>query len=221
MAVVEATSFSAALGPHSADLNFWRVRIWLESPAPFQFPPFPGSLVRSVFGSALRRISCTTGMPTCAGCEHTQTCPYGYAFETPLEGEARPASPFAPHPFVLAPEVEPGTRLAAGCAFPLDLTLVGRGRIYLAPMVEAVREMGKTGLGPQRQRFNLKQVEDISPDGTRVILGQGARFFSAEPTLWTLADLAVPGVRSLTLTAVSPLRLLTQGEPLKSLDLAM
>jgi hypothetical protein len=210
VALVDAGSFCAPLGPHSADLSFWRVRIWLDSPAPFQFPAFPGSLIRSVFGSALRRISCTTGMPTCAGCEHTRTCPYGYAFETPQSASEQPGSPFAPHPFVLALDVEPGARLGAGEAFPLELTLVGRGRVYLAPMVEAVKEMGKMGLGPKRQRFFLSHIDDIHPDGPRVILGKEARFFSAEPTLWSVA-----------LTTVSPLRLLSQGEPLKSLDLGV
>jgi hypothetical protein len=204
-------TFASALGPRSGEFVFWRVRLNLEGRV--ELPEFAGSLVRGALGLALRQVSCTTGAPTCTGCPEIPVCPYGYAFETPLPAgdSAQALGPFVPHPFALALE-HPQDALA------LELTLVGRGRRYLASFVEAVRWLARRGLGHDRAKLALASVEDLAPAGPRTIL-TASGLFTSEPTDWHLTDLARPVPGAVALVTRSPLRLLAKGEPAEELDL--
>lgn len=210
------SDFEGALGAKTASFVFWRVRLNLASEGRLELPEFAGSLVRGALGAALRQVSCTTGAPVCGGCPELPVCPYGYAFETPSSahdaGPGGPApGPFVPHPFALALDA-PG-RLAPGDRLALELTLVGRGRRYLASFVEAVRWLARRGLGRDRVRLALESAEDLSPAGEREILTRDSGLFTAEPADWALTDLARPVPGAVAIVTRSPLRLLAKGEP--------
>lgn len=214
------TPFAEALGPQTAALVVWRVRLELTARDPITFPAFAGSLVRGAFGRALRQVSCTTGAPTCAGCPEIPVCPYGYGFETPVpESAPDAAGPFVPHPFVLA--LDAAEKLAPGDRFHVDFTLIGSGRFQLASFVEAFRWLSRRGFKDGAARFNLTRVHDVAPLGPRPILVPEHPLFLAEPTDWSLAMLSAPPPGPLTLTTVSPLRLLGRGAPLTELDLPL
>lgn len=216
-----ANPLASALGPDTAALVIWRVRLKLAARDPLELPAFAGSLVRGALGAALRQVSCTTGEPTCTGCPEIPICPYGYGFETPLPADSpdHGAGPFVPHPFVLS--LDAPARLAPGDPFTIELALIGRGRFHLASFVEALRWLSRRGLSSRRGRFAIERVEDISPRGPRAILLPEQAAFLAEPTDWTLADLARPAAGTLTLTTLSPMRLLARGEPVAELDLSL
>lgn len=219
--VETANAFASALGPDTAALVIWRVRLRLTARDPLELPAFAGSLVRGALGMALRQVSCTTGEPTCTGCPEIPVCPYGYGFETPLPADApdRALGPFVPHPFVLS--LDAPARLVPGDPFAIDLALIGRGRFHLASFVEAVRWLARRGLSARRGRFGIERVDDISPAGPRAILLPEQPVFLAEPTDWTLASLVQPAPGAVTLRTLSPLRLLARGEPVGELDLAL
>ncbi|MBI4859007.1 MAG: CRISPR system precrRNA processing endoribonuclease RAMP protein Cas6 [Candidatus Riflebacteria bacterium] len=208
------------LGPSTPKLSFWRVRCWLRAEEPLALPGFPGSLIRGALGKALREISCSTGGSTCVGCAESGVCAYGHAFETPVSLAGSPG-PFAPHPFVLGLDLPASGRLSGHQSFPMDLTLIGRGKDHLASFVEAVRLMGHRGLSTDRRRVVLERVEDVAPGAVRTILGHGDGSFTASPTDWTVSDLAPRSTTRLTLATVSPVRLLARRDRVTDLDLPL
>jgi hypothetical protein len=44
---------------------------------------YSGSMLRGVFGHALRHLACMTKMADCKQCQLYRTCPYPEIFETP------------------------------------------------------------------------------------------------------------------------------------------
>lgn len=216
---VISKDFSEALGPQGQSLVIWRVRLECTARDPIGFPAFAGSVVRGAFGLALRQVSCTTGAPTCDNCPEIPICPYGYGFETPIPPDAPDAGSgeHVPHPFVLA--LDAAQALAPGDRWHVDLTLVGRGRFQLASFVEAFRWLSRRGLRDGSSRFTLTRVYDLAPVGPRPILLPEHPLFLAEPTDWTLDSLARPVPPSVTLTTLSPLRLLARGARLENLAL--
>lgn len=218
--MADSIPFTEALGPQSAALAIWRVRLELTARDPIAFPEFAGSLVRGAFGRALRQVSCTTGQPACTNCPEIPVCPYGYGFETPLPPDATDgAGPFVPHPFVLA--LDAARAIAPGEKFSVDLALIGRGRFQLASFVEAFRWLSRRGFKDGAQRFALTRVYDLAPVGARPILVPEHPLFLAEPTDWSLAMLPHMPSSRLTLTTRSPLRLLARGAPVAELDLPL
>lgn len=64
----------------------------------------------------------------------------------------------APHPFVIEPPLERKRGYKPGEGITFGLTLVGRAIDYLPYFIYTFNELGKTGLGKGRGKFELKAV---------------------------------------------------------------
>jgi hypothetical protein len=152
--------------------------------SPATLPAFKGSMLRGVFGHALKKVVCALRRKTCAGCLLSETCVYSLIFEPHIipvdRGNNRARTAVRPHPYVLQPPADNGRAYGPGDAFTFGLTLFGAANDFLPHIIYAVEQMGETGLGRggenSRGCFTLAVVETEGAtlyDGDKKILHQG------------------------------------------------
>mgnify|MGYP007095258980 CR=1 FL=1 len=189
-----------------ASLPLVRYRLTARLEHDLLLPPYAGFLLRSVFGVALRRTVCMTGLDRCGACPLQRTCAYPAVFEMPPQ-PTQFAQQFSqvPNPYIIeppAPTAEPQV-LPAGTPLVWHMVLVGaetlaRLSLIRAAWAQALRE----GLGPWRCRVpgELLSMEPVDEGaGDRVSAG---------------ADCASGPITGITLHVHTPLRLQHQGQPL-------
>lgn len=182
-----------------------------------RLPDYAGSLLRGQFGAALRRVSCMTGDKTCAGCPLRATCPYPAIFEAPAPA-GHPMQNFShvPNPYVIEPPPL-GTRLIdAGGMLQFSIVLFGRAVAQLPLVSFALQRALESGLGRERSRGALEQIDWQAGDGADELLPvwqQGDAAIAAHDAHLTLP--AVTDARTLHLTLHTPLRLQHQGHPVR------
>ncbi|MEY4910055.1 MAG: hypothetical protein RL260_3773 [Pseudomonadota bacterium] len=161
-------------------------------------PPYAGFLLRGVFGAALRRTVCMTGLDRCGECPLQRTCAYPALFEVPPQ-PTQFAQQFSqlPNPYVIEPP-PPTTApqvLPAGEPLVWHMVLIGEATLdRLALIVRAWERALRQGLGPQRVPGELLAVERVDEAGD--------------------LTLAEPATTEVTLHFHTPLRLQHQGQPL-------
>ncbi len=139
-----------------------RYRFWIR---PFQTvrgeEPW-GGLWRQSLGRALRRVCCQTRLRSCDPCPVREACAYPYLLETRrgAEGPAGAGDP-VPRPLILRldrPQAV-GLEVEAGKELDLGFVLVGRANRHLGLVTDALQRASFYGLGPERVRFQLLEVE--------------------------------------------------------------
>lgn len=201
------------------NLPLARYRFSFRMQAPLRLPEFAGSLLRGQFGASLRRIACMTHAPSCDGCPLRATCPYPAIFEAPAPA-AHSMQNFShvPNPYVIEPPPSGARTLDAGDELRFSMVLAGRATAQLPLITFALQRALESGLGHERARGQLQQVEWQH--------GPGADDYT---TLWTpqhqaLADhepiVVQPpasfGGQALRLAIHTPMRLQHQGRPLRA-----
>ncbi|MCS7080883.1 MAG: CRISPR system precrRNA processing endoribonuclease RAMP protein Cas6 [Chloracidobacterium sp.] len=159
-------------GPASLpSLDIARYRFTLRPQRPTILPGYPGSMLRGAFGWALKQAVCVVEHGECSRCILRESCHYPYWFETPFPGHLplRSGSKDAPAPFLL--EIAPAEYTARPTPeHPLQfgMTLIGaRAQEALKYVVQAVADLGKSGLGRDRTRFRLTDVQAVDSDGAQ------------------------------------------------------
>lgn len=173
-----------------ADLRLARYAVALEAIDRLHLPPYKGSTLRGGFGGAFRRVACAQReRPACAGCLLHETCPYGYAFETPVPAGSEKLRGYesVPRPFVLEPPADAGTEYAPGETLTAGLVLFGRAIPLFPYFIVALREMGDGGIGRGRGRFRLASITAEPPSGAGAALtvydGAAGKVLAADATL--------------------------------------
>jgi hypothetical protein len=170
-----------------------------------KLPPYKGSTLRGAFGHAFRRVACP--FRACPPCILPKTCPYNYVFETPPRdgGGLFGKNAAVPHPIMLELPMDGQTGFKPGDPMSFGLVLVGRAIDFTPYFAVALREMGRTGLGPGRARWRLDRIEDRAP-GARRLLYDGANEderLLCFPTVQSFSLPSPPGER--TSLHISPL----------------
>jgi CRISPR-associated endoribonuclease Cas6 len=141
-------------------------------------PPFKGSTFRGAFGSALKRVVCAVRERECTMCLLSSRCVYARTFELKTcERAAKLRTAALPHPYVIEPPLESGTRFQAGQSFDFSLLLFGDYNDYLPYFIYAFEVMGENGIGKsvsgKRSRFTLESVfmnaEEVYSRETRTL----------------------------------------------------
>jgi hypothetical protein len=209
------------------DLPVLPVRITTRVLSPLQLPANPGSSLRGAFGASLKQLVCVfPELPRCTGCSMVQACAYPYLFETQAPAGQPGTGGFEdlPRPYVVRGSLGE-QRTQTGDTLTWDVILIGRAITHFPYFVLAWQEMGRQGLGRERGRFELRQVEALDLDGNpseilydrrsnrlhtpgRII--QGAQLASALSTPAACAAVASQGLQVRFLT---PTLLKHHGQP--------
>ena len=183
---------------------------------PLQLPEYEGSLLRGVFGAALRRTVCMTNLPVCKECPLYRTCAYPEIFETP----PRPTTfhqrfTEVPNPYVMEPSIR-GTRLLReGDPFEFSMVVIGTRALQQLPViVHAWQRALRFGLGKERTPARLLAVhwENSQNEESTVWDEQSQRVIEHRPFLLVPPDPVVHD--ELLLEVETPLRLQSDGRPL-------
>lgn len=205
-----------------------RYRFTAVFEADLALPDHAGSLLRGVFGAALRRTACMTGLPACGPCPLLRTCPYPALFEAPPpphdEGAPiRQRFSQVPNPYVIEPPPPGARRLPAGEPLVWHMVLIGEPALRQLPLiVHAWQRALREGLGAGRSVGRLVRIEtdDAGPAPIEVFDPESARVLPHEPGVPLMqakaGDETAPDDTPLTvrLHLLTPLRLQHQGQPL-------
>jgi hypothetical protein len=171
-----------------------------------------GATLRGGLGWALKAVCCPAGCGPCERCLIRSSCAYAYIFETsPPDGaQALRLNSDVPRPFVLEPP--PPTYEPIG-ELEFGLTLFGRGIVCLPVLILAFEHLGKTGLGPQRAKYQLERVQQLrgGGGGARTIYESGCGHLGPLGPPLSVADLLgeiePPGGGGLSVEFTTPTRL--------------
>jgi hypothetical protein len=174
------------------------LRFRLRVVSRLELPPEKGSTIHGALGHVLR-----------------QQAPLAYRCLYEPAGAQPGLAHDAPRPFALLPPQETRTVYPEGSELALDLTLFGHTIGQLAVCVEAIATLGSVGLGRDRGRFEVVEVETLRPDGDPITVYRGdTRRFLASPEGVSGAAIAATHAgreaSGLTLRLVTRLRLKDQ-----------
>jgi hypothetical protein len=218
-------NFADTIGNHPTALDagvalpLARYRFVFRMREALRLPDFSGSLLRGQFGAALRRAACITKAKTCAGCPLLSTCPYPSIFETPAPA-AHELQKFSavPNPYVIEPPPLGTRAVAAGDALAFNMVLVGHALDQLPLIVYALTRALREGLGSERARGELQDVQWEGAAGFESVWdAAAARLRAHTPAL------EVPTFESVAqaeLEVATPLRLQDNGRPLRPEELS-
>lgn len=162
-------------------LPYARFSLTMEASQDAVLPPYLGSTLRGAMGHALRRMVCLTPGGDCKTCMHRWQCAFVYIMatsrqETDSSGKVRNQP--LPHPYIIEPSQERITHYHRGDLLKFQLILVGNS-IQLAPLfIAAFDKAGQNGLGKDRHRFILRNVEQIQSGQTSKIWQGGNNLLS-------------------------------------------
>jgi hypothetical protein len=148
-------------------LPITRYRFTARLAADLRLPAYAGSLLRGVFGAALRHTTCMTGLPACPECPLWRSCPYPALFETPPQ-PTQFAQRFTqvPSPYVIEPPASGARELSAGEPLVWHMVLIGEPTLGQLPLIVHAWERAlRHGLGPRRVTGELLTVECIDSAG--------------------------------------------------------
>jgi hypothetical protein len=125
---------------------------------PLRLNFYAGSMLRGVFGSALRKVACTTRMDDCKACMLRRHCAYTQIFEPP-PAESFQAFSQIPSPFVIEPPPLGRKDLQPGETFNFAMVLIGDLAIRQLPLIiYAWQRALAHGLGTGRAQAELLDV---------------------------------------------------------------
>jgi hypothetical protein len=185
-------------------------------------PDYAGSLLRGVFGAALRRSACMTQLPACGSCPLLRSCPYPAIFETPAQ-DTQLAQRFTqlPNPYIIEPDPIGARTVGKGALMEFNMVLVGQHVLGQLPLIiHAWQRALQHGLGKRRVPGTLEKVVWLHGEdsGTVVFASEEGRVRPHEPVVEVPLEQAPRG--SATLEIVTPLRLQHQGHALAPARLA-
>jgi len=150
-------------------------RFVLKAKEPVSLPALADPLWRSVFGLALRRISCSIEQENCHRCPLQEQCDYAVlmhpaARSCKAEGPAKSLREI-PSPLVFHSRIRTySSRIPPQATFAMRLILVGPNQDRLAAIIRAVTEAGRLGLGKKRAKFRLVEVVQTGPQPLSLVI---------------------------------------------------
>ena len=188
-------------------------RLHFQALEDFCLPPIAANVWRSVLGMQLKSMSeGKAAVPDDLPMPTSEL--YAYFMETPPPPDARLMRLYrqTPHPWLLRCAWREGeTRLRESDTHVLPLTLFGKANDLLAVILLALSRAAAQGLGKQRGKMRLMQVEmqpDPGADESITVFEYGGPLSTADP--WRPQTPELPGYGRLTLELQTPLRLVVQ-----------
>ena len=160
-------------------ISFIQLAVRMRAVRNCTLPRHPAGLLRSCFGAALRAVCCPSPTIKCKDCPAPiqDRCVYLYLFDTPRPSDATRLRGITdiPRPFALHCPPLSQTSLASNSSMSFSLTLVGRAMEHLPHVVVSLDRMGVSGLGGDRVPFVLDEIEQLTPEGSKVLIKEGRK----------------------------------------------
>ena len=195
-------------------LSLGRYRFLLESRENLAIPVFHGSTWRGGLGHALLHNSCPWSTNNCMACREKAACAYYVLYES---GSEESGTKDLPRPYLIGPGDALGPKVF------VEMTLVGEAGKYLPHLIAAWVRAGKVGVGSSRIKYNLRQVDQILPNGRLkevYVDDAGTGDYHSVYPLADYLDHQPPGP-PFRITIKTPLRLKENRPPQNGLDLSM
>lgn len=175
---------------------------------------YSGSMLRGVFGHALRHLACMTKMADCKQCPLYRTCPYPEIFETPPpENHSLQDFSQIPAPYVIEPPPMGEKTYRVGETLTFSMVLIGRAIHRLPLIIFAWQRAFARGVGKYESRAKLLDVI-FEPNHSAQQLVFDARENSVILEHSPLSFKQSDSVNSLTLNVLTPLRIQQKGSVL-------
>lgn len=134
--------------------------VYLEEP--LTLPPYSGTAIRGALGESLRAEVCSTGAPTCAGCPHLSTCPFGVVWEGGIQAELPKRFDSPPRPYVFSPPVfESKRQFGRFETLRFEFTLFGSATEFAPIITSAAEEISAMGKGPERGVVRVERLQGV------------------------------------------------------------
>jgi hypothetical protein len=129
-------------------------------------PGYKGAAFRGGFGYVFR-IVCPTHDTDCIHARLGDLCVYSEVFEGPVPKDSAVMRKytFVPRPFVLTPPLDRRAHFGYEQELCVELVLVGRATQWLAYFTCTLEELGRRGIGPDRDHYRLERVESLDSPG--------------------------------------------------------
>jgi len=144
-------------------INYQKFNLTIEAREPLILPHYKGSTFRGGFGNTFKRVVCALRKKDCKDCLLKARCVYAYVFETSPQGDTQIMNmnkyEKIPHPFIIEPPLGIEREYKPSESLSFNLILVGRALDYLAYFIYTFKELGESGIGKGRGRYELKTVK--------------------------------------------------------------
>ena len=183
-----------------------------------RLPDYAGSMLRGVFGRALRQLACMTRQPQCDGCPLSANCPYLAVFAPHSDGpHALQTFSRIPAPYIIEPPAWGARTLPEGSLLDFHMTLVGGALKELPLIVLAWQRALARGIGAGDGTADLLRVlHSPLPAGApeQAIYRPGAGAIDAHTQTVDAGAQDERPVTQITLCFTTPLRLQQNGHAL-------
>ena len=131
------------------------------------WPAYAGSMLRGVYGRALRQLLCTTHRNHCQGCPEQLQCGYAKQFEAaPTAALQQSRYQQAPSAYLVLPPLRHEGKLSAGDTFDWTLRLINPSRDALAASAAACQRALDYGFGSAHVLCELVSLKTHEHDMT-------------------------------------------------------
>ncbi len=135
---------------------------------PVTIPAFAAPQWRSVFGLALRQLSCIADSQLCDSCMLRHQCDFSYLTaglnSPPEKAGITKKMKNIPNPHVFRCRVRDyPVKVPVGSVFSVTLILIGSANDRLPVVIRAMVRAGMLGFGKKRSKFGLREVIQTGP----------------------------------------------------------
>jgi hypothetical protein len=185
-------------------------------------PPYKGALLRGALDNTFRRLVCPLPRGDCPDCSLHDKCLYISLLHPSPPKDFPDAGKFisGPPTYVLKPSADNRQAYHPQDTLDFGLTLIGRALDALPYFIFAFDQIGRRGLGKERGRYKLCQV-NLQRNGQSRMLYDGAdQTLRSLPPAESDKMLKSRPASILTLDLQTPLRIKQNGKLVTRLDFA-
>jgi len=188
----------------------------------FEQQDYAGSMLRGLFGHALKNICCVTRQSQCRQCERYRQCLYTTIFETPPPEEGHRLQNFSqiPSPYVIEPPKWGKRTYKKNDIFSFNMILTGQALHNLPLVIFTWQEALKQGIAKQKGSGIVESVYLCqTSDNKQCIFNEAQEELLEHDPLLALPEFKL--VDKLALNFISPLRIQKQGKILNETNLSV
>lgn len=151
-------------------LYFYKYRVIIRTKRELILPQYKGSLLRGLFGHALKKVICPRRGFSCDDCEARCVCAYSLLMATPVPEDHPHAGKYRypPRPYVIEPPLTEERYFSPRSLMNFEIVLIGVANEYLPYFIHAFLEMGRHSA--DGNMFEVLSVVALDPKGKEVAL---------------------------------------------------